>query len=191
MSLSINRVLSFAFILITLSACEVGSGGSTSFGDGGGDGTWTTSTITDSTSGSDTGGSGETGDDPGYTPDPEVCEATPCSTPDDCCQGYQPGLPSACPSAGYPDNWTCENQMCVHGGCSSDVDCVFSGFECINLGTVSQCVAPCSVPSGIDDLDDCDDRQDEDSDGLAHYIPGTECIGVAAGGVRYCAQPFP
>ncbi len=187
------RLTVAAALMSPLVGCEVGAGGTTGFGDGSGTGGTPT---TGATTGE--GGSGP-GDGPGYTPDPQACEPKMCTVQtvaEDCCEGSQPGLPSACPSANYPNNWSCVNGACVHGGCSNDADCVIPGFECVDLGGVSQCVAVCSIPSGgtggdCEDCDDCDDPEDADTDGVAHFLPGTECIGVAAGGVMYCSQPLP
>ena len=188
------RLTVAAALTLLLAGCEVGAGGTTSFGDGSGTGGTSTAGTT-----AGEGGSGS-GDGLGYTPDPQACEPKTCTVEtmgEDCCVGVQPGLPSACPSMDYPNNWSCdENGMCVHGGCSDDADCLIPGFECVDLGGGSQCVAVCNLPSGgtggdCEDCDDCEDPEDVDMDGIAHFLPGTECIGVAAGGVMYCSQPLP
>ena len=70
--LSVRFVVT-ATLTSLLVGCEMGAGGTTSFGDGSGtDGTSTTG----ATAGE--GGPGS-GDGPGYTPDPQACEPKTCT----------------------------------------------------------------------------------------------------------------
>ncbi|MBK6916809.1 MAG: hypothetical protein IPH07_05365 [Deltaproteobacteria bacterium] len=104
----------------------------------------------------------------------------PCSVAADCCEGTQhPGsLPTiSCPSSNYPHNWTCVVSggagHCVHGGCSTDSDCVVPGLECMQLGGIGHCVAPC------DDDADCGTEQNMD---------GARCVGQSDLDEGFCAE---
>lgn len=98
----------------------------------------------------------------GYIPDPEPCdEPKPCDMGADCCEGpvYDD---SPCPGV-YPNNWTCVNAQCVHGGCTQNSDCtnqLAPGLECRTVGSIGHCVLPCG------DHDECEAN-----------MPGTLCIG--------------
>lgn len=173
------RYLPLSLALACFVGCADDPVATSSFGTGGGDGGDAGSGTTGSES------ADETGDDPTYTPDPIACTPHTCVDAADCCVGAQPALPGACPSADWPNNWTCSSGTCVHGGCSANADCIVPDFDCVNLGTVSQCVAVC------EDDDDCTEAEDDNDNDLSHAMPGTECIGTAAGGVQYCLQPLP
>lgn len=130
-------------------------------------------------------GSGSASDTTGATtttsgPDPEPCDAVrSCMNDEQCCEGLAAGgqPPSvSCPSENYPYNWSCENNICVHGGCLSDSDCsqLFTGLTCMSVGNIGQCVAPCANDS------DCTDDA---------VMPGTTCSGLSDQNESFCVQP--
>lgn len=148
--------------LLAVAACTVDVGGTTTFG------------------GTETGG-GSGG--PGFTPDPVACEVAPeCFAAIECCPLPQPStshVGAACPSAEWPNNWSCVNNICVHGGCTSSGQCSMPGFACAQVGGIGHCVAPCSVDA------DCTNW------GEGHGMLHTECIGEDDSSNKFCLQPVP
>ena len=189
-----KMVLMPVLALGALSGCTVGEGGDTGFGGT----TWGGPYGTTSTGGSGSSSGGADGsEEGGFTPDPVACTPKPCTVPEDCCEGSQPGIPSACDGpleAGeersYPNRWSCISDVCVNDGCANDSDCVLPDLSCVQVGGVGTCVPVCN------DDDDCTLIDDVDGDDLVHGIPFSECIGLAdAGsvddGLEFCVQPLP
>ena len=80
-------------------------------------------------------------------PDPTVggpvgyC-APACETASDCCYG-NPDCPGP-----YPENWSCTNGACVHGGCSSDEQCpvgLDTPWICIQREVYAWCLPSCQT----------------------------------------------
>jgi len=131
-----------------------------------------TTQATSETVGS-TSGSGSEGGTTGVLPDPVPCVAEGCVVASDCCESpSHPG--TECPGA-YPHSWTCEQSVCVHGGCATDADCVIPGFECLVVDGANRCVASCVTDSECKDL---------------HNMPGTLCIGESAS-ADFCLENIP
>ena len=148
--------------------------GGTGSGSGGG-GTTSTSTS---------GGSSDDGATEDYEPDPVACVNPGCNDAADCCVGIQPSLTTGleaddagCPSNEFPNNWSCETGMCVHGGCSFDTDCNLynSGLECKDIGGIGHCVLPCDQQTPCPDLD-------------GNGSPDMLCTGEADDETEFCEQ---
>lgn len=121
----------------------------------------------------DPSGSGSGGGTTGVLPDPDPCDAKPCAEAVDCCaNANHPG--AVCPGP-YPNNWTCEQSLCVHGGCNVTADCVIDGFDCLQVGSIGRCVAPCITDQDCVEL---------------HNMPGTRCIGESATS-NFCLEEIP
>jgi hypothetical protein len=108
-----------------------------------------------------------TSSDPTAPPEPVSGTCVPtCQSVEDCCGGAPD-----CPGD-YPDNWTCRDGVCIHGGCASDEDCNSGGFNedfvCGEYLGGRFCLPKCVA------FDDC--------------VPlmGWACTGVSRGGEPYC-----
>jgi hypothetical protein len=152
-------------VALGITACGDDGGGAGSGGTGTG-GTTTGATISSSSSSGDA-----------YVPDDEPCEPQEgCVVDEDCCPPTQPvsaALAPSCPGP-FPYNWTCDDSetagVCVHGGCSSNQDCVIDGLTCETIDGEDRCVEVC--------------EDDVDCTATAN-MPGTKCIGTT---VKYCAE---
>lgn len=152
---------------------QPGGTGSGSAGSGGGGGT--------TSGGSSSSDGGETEN---YVPDPVACVSPSCVSPADCCVGIQPSVTTGleaddagCPSNEFPNNWSCETGLCVHGGCTSDSDCNLynSGLEYVVVGSTGFCVLPCVQDADCPDLD-------------GNGFPDTLCTGQADDLSGFCEQ---
>ncbi len=170
------------------SGCTVGEGEDTSFGGTTYSGPYGTTGT--GGSGSSSGG-GDGSEEGGFTPDAVACMPKLCTVPEDCCEGNQPDIPSACggplpPSEwSYPNRWSCVSNVCVNGGCANDGECGIPDLSCVQVGGVGTCVPVC------DDDDDCTLIEDVDEDDRVHHMPFSECIGSADDGSAFCLQPLP
>ena len=139
--------------------------------------------------GGEVGGAGGTTGTGGWhpnhniVPDDEPCAVPTCSGTDvaNCCHGIQiaDGDGDSCPGA-YPNNWTCVAGQCVHGGCSTNADCVDPFLSCLDpadvAGSTKFCVRTCS-----DDPDNC-----------SFTYTSMMCTGEGPQGLKYCRQhPYP
>lgn len=136
--------------------------------------------------GSDGGGN----DDSSFPPLPLECDydlgANPlgesaCTVDADCCAPPVVSLGFACPSDAYPNNWSCESNVCVQRsstiadkGCSNDADCLFPGFICATMSGIGHCVAPCESTA------DCQGE---------HNMPNSSCEQIS--GYDFCMQEQP
>lgn len=141
------------------------------------------------------GGADETGENP-FPPDAEACvfdgAGTACSTAADCCMTEQPPaflVPGACPSAAFPNNWSCNgSNQCVHesgsgnDGCDEHSDCssILEGYVCVIVAGNGRCAPGCASTA------DCLEKVD------GHGLPpGFTCetaTGTPLGTVEYCRQ---
>jgi hypothetical protein len=123
----------------------------------------TTSTVSTST-------------DPAEPPDPTAGEplgycTEVCQTVSDCCHGDP-----ACPGP-YPNNWSCIDGACVHGGCSSDEQCLATIDEpwiCAKTHLGAWCLPDCRSDQ------DCENFQDwecvTDESGRGYCWPANFCV---------------
>ncbi|MCA9693923.1 MAG: hypothetical protein KC636_30325 [Myxococcales bacterium] len=90
-----------------------------------------------------------------------------CAEPRDCC----PPDVVECPGE-YPHAWSCEQGLCVAGGCTNDEQCAalstVPGVGCHAIEGVGVCFTPCA------------------GDGDCAVIPGSTCSGLADDGVGFC-----
>lgn len=126
------------------------------------------STATDDSGSDDSESDGTAGDTTGG-PDAGTC-AMGCEEAIDCC----PLGAVDCPSETYPDNWSCVENVCVFGGCSTNDDCesgVNPGQSCHEVDGTGVCFDPCA--------------ENNDCEGEA------TCTGVADDGMMFCELPVP
>lgn len=141
-----------------------------------------------------TGGDGadETGENP-FPPDAKACvfETAACSDDVDCCMSDEPPsalVPGACPAAGFPANWSCVSDECVHengggdNGCDTHSDCsnLLEGYVCVIVGGSGRCAPECDQGNGDADC------LDADGHGLP---PGFTCESATStplGNVDFC-----
>lgn len=161
-----------ALTTATISAGSSSSGASSGVSSSGASSSASSTSVT--TGPTTGGGSGSGGGTVGVLPDPDPCDdIVPCSEPKDCC--VNPDHPgSNCPDGPFPDNWTCVNSICTHGGCSVDSDCTLlhlPELECllVDVSTVKQCVATCA----------------SDADCVAKHMPGSVCMGDSP---KFCRE---
>ncbi|WP_437305901.1 hypothetical protein [Sorangium sp. So ce388] len=116
------------------------------------------------------GGAGGQGGSGGQEPQERYC-AKSCDVPADCCPTGTPD----CPSDTYPNNWTCNDGICVAPQCSTTADCATAGSppgnDCLPVGGRMACVRTCTIG------EDCG-------------VSGAECSGRAVNGAMYCQFPF-
>jgi hypothetical protein len=147
------EVIAFAALLMAASAANLGcsssgsSGGSTaststsSAGAGGG-------TTTGSTGAQGSGAGSTTGSSTGMSSSGSGMKvygycSKPCAAAANCCP---PGA-SGCPSAQYPNNYTCVSGGCVNPACSSKSDCtaVDPKTDCFRNEGIADCATACAT----------------------------------------------
>jgi hypothetical protein len=112
-------------------------------------------------------------------PPPGPCSPKGCDVAADCCPETHQGLAPGC-HGDYPNNWSCVQGECVHGGCDvngSDCDIV-PGMICAKKNGTGQCVVACT-----------NDTQCE----TVGHMKGATCSGLSDGpiAISYCIQPLP
>lgn len=93
------------------------------------------------------GADGTTG--PLFEPDDNACELMTCITAQTCClkagiqaSSYLPLDNAQCPGF-YPNNWSCWEGFCVHGGCSNSWECGHPSLACKQVSGTGYCVQVC------------------------------------------------
>lgn len=166
------RILSLLVVVgmmaFGVSACSDGNNGTGGSGGtgaaGGGDSGGSGGTA--GTGGGNAGGGGGSG---GGTSAGGYCGKS-CAMPADCCPM---GVPD-CPSANYPNNWTCDSGACGAPQCATDMDCTFGGvlmgYGCLTISTNKACQKTCTTDA------DCD-------------MLMLKCTGTDDNGMKYCSAP--